>query len=63
MNRKDLEKAAWRKTHKDFKSNWNKGEATILRFVPGVGTCSVAIKSLTDAELKEIAGIKEDNDT
>lgn len=59
MDRKTLEKLAWRKTHKDFKSNWNKGEATILRFVPGVGTCAVPLKTLTDAVLREIAGVKE----
>jgi hypothetical protein len=60
MDRKTLEKLAWRKKHKDFKSKWNNGNANVLVFVPGVGTCSMPLSSLSEAQLKEIAGIREE---
>jgi hypothetical protein len=59
MDRKKLEKLAWQKTHKDFKSPWNKGDCTLLHFVPGVGTSVVHITKFTDAELMEKAGLKK----
>lgn len=58
MDRKKLEKLAWKKTHKDFKSPWNKGDCTLLHFVPGVGTSVVPISKFTDRELADKAGLK-----
>lgn len=60
MDRKKLEKLAWQKTHKDFKSKWNNGDATVCRFVPGSGTCLVHITKLTDNELREIARLPKE---
>lgn len=55
MDRKTLEKLAWRATHKDFKSAWNKGDCTLLKFVAGKGTCLVHISQFSEAELLAIA--------
>lgn len=53
MNRKKLESLVYKHTHADFKGRFEDGTRTILKFVPSVGTCVVALSSLTDEELVE----------
>jgi hypothetical protein len=60
MNRSDrkaLEKLAWQNTHNDYRSKWNGGDATLLHFVSGTGTCAIHLTAFTDNELLEKAGL------
>jgi hypothetical protein len=50
MDRKKLEALVWRHKHKDFRGKAADGTKYILKFVPGMGTCSVPISSLTEQE-------------
>lgn len=45
-----LERLVWRHKHADFRGKAEDGTKMVLKFVTGVGTCSVPISSLTDAE-------------
>lgn len=53
MDRKKLLSLCWKHTHNDFKGKSKDGTKSVLKLVPGVGTCSVALTSLTDEELLE----------
>lgn len=48
--RAKLERLVWKHKHSDFRGKLEDGTKCVLKFVTGVGTCSVAISSLTDAE-------------
>lgn len=48
--RSKLERLVWAHKHSDFKGKREDGTKCVLKFVTGVGTCSVPISSLTDAE-------------
>ena len=40
--------AHWKKCHKDFKSGSTvRGDASVLKFIPGKGTCTVALENWT----------------
>lgn len=41
----------WKKTHRDFRGG-NGAERTIMKLVPGRGTCLVYLEKMTDAELE-----------
>jgi hypothetical protein len=60
MDRKQLEKLAWRATHPNSRSKWNKGEANVLKYIPGKGTCLVYLSTLTDEELRVIARLEKE---
>jgi hypothetical protein len=53
MDRKTLERLAWKHTHRDFKGKLEDGTKTVLKLIPGKGTCLVSLSSLTDEELLE----------
>lgn len=48
--RKKLEALVWRTKHPDFRGKREDGTKCILKFVSGVGTSSVEVSSLTEAE-------------
>lgn len=42
----------WRFTHRDFKGVAEDGTKMVLLFVPGTGTCSVPLETLTDEQIE-----------
>lgn len=48
--RAKLERLVWKHKHSDFRGKREDGTKCVLKFVTGVGTCSVEISSLTDEE-------------
>lgn len=55
--RAKLERAAYARTHKDSRATYD-GVRCVLRCTLK-GTMLVALRDLSDAELREIAGVKE----
>jgi len=51
LTRKQLESKAWTHTHRDQRGKWDDGTKNVTHYVPGKGTCNVAVSSLTEAEL------------
>lgn len=49
--RSKLEALVWKHTHRDYRGTDEAGNRSILHFVTNVGTCSVTLASLSDAEL------------
>jgi hypothetical protein len=51
----------WKHSHRDFKGRLGDGTKTVLHLVPGLGTCTLALRALTDDELlaKLPAGVRE----
>lgn len=57
----DKQRALFREKHRDFKSgSLREGTATVLRFISGQGTCSVALESIPDAEIELRGEVKVD---
>ena len=52
MTRAQKLKLVWRHTHRDFKGVAEDGTKRVLLFVPGVGTCSVPLETLTDEQIE-----------
>lgn len=50
MERAKLERLVWKYKHPDFRGRLEDGTKCVLKFVSGVGTCSVTLSSLTDEE-------------
>lgn len=50
ITRARLEALVWTSTHRDYRGVSN-GIRCVLHLVPNVGTCSVSLSSLTEAEL------------
>lgn len=46
-----LEALVWKHTHRDFKGKWDNGAKYVLHSVGGLGTTSVQISQLSDADL------------
>jgi len=55
MTREQKLKLIWRYTHRDYRGIRNDEDRTkvVLEFVPGVGTCSVPLDSLTDEQIEK----------
>jgi hypothetical protein len=53
MTRKEKLKLIWRHTHRDYRGIAADGTKMVLEMVPGVGTCSVPLESLTDEQIEK----------
>ena len=49
--RERMEAKVWTMTHRDFRGKLPDGTKMVLRWVAGLGTCSVPVSSLTEEEL------------